>query len=216
MAARVLPQASDRRLAPACSAMVSSWNRTSLRATMRTLVLAAALFPPAAALAAGFTARSPDIRDGGPIPMVHVFNQDGCKGANQSPALSWSGEPEGTRSFAITMFDPDAPTGRGWWHWTVFNIPATAHFVPENAGVARSTRLPLGAVQGRTDYGFSHYGGPCPPAGAPPHRYVITVYAVRVPRLPLTAQSSGAGVASELRSTTLGTAQLVGRYGRSR
>jgi Raf kinase inhibitor-like YbhB/YbcL family protein len=183
---------------------------------MRALILAAALYlPPAVAVAAGFTVTSPDIRNGATIPMVHVFNQGGCTGGNQSPAISWSGEPAGTQSFAVTMYDPDAPTGSGWWHWTVFNIPASVHSLPENAGTGQSTQLPTGAVQGRTDFGFSNYGGPCPPVGDKPHRYVITVFAVKVPKLDLDAQSSGALVGFLLHFNTLRTARITGRYGRS-
>ncbi len=183
---------------------------------MRALILAAALYLPAAvAVAANFTVSSPDIHNDATIPMVHVFNQGGCTGGDQSPAISWSGEPAGTQSFAVTMYDPDAPTGSGWWHWTVFNIPASVHSLPENAGAAQSTQLPAGAVQGRTDFGFSNYGGPCPPVGDKPHRYVITVFAVKVPKLDLDAQSSGAPVGFLLHFNTLGTARITGRYGRS-
>ena len=184
---------------------------------MRTVIVAAALCLPAiAASAAGFTVSSPDFRNGSTIPMVHVFNQGGCTGGNKSPALSWSGEPAGAQSFAVTMFDPDAPTGSGWWHWTVFNIPATVHSLPENAGVPQSTQLPPGATQGRIDFGFSAYGGPCPPVGARPHRYIVTVYALKVPKLPLDAQSSGAVVGFMVHANALASASAMGRYGRPR
>lgn len=183
---------------------------------MRALALAAALCLPAtAAMAAGFTVSSPDITNGGTIPMVHVFNADGCTGGDQSPAISWSGEPAGTKSFAVTIYDPDAPTGSGWWHWTVFNIPSSVHSLKENAGAAGSKLLPKGAGEGRTDFGFSHYGGPCPPVGDPPHHYQITVFAVKTAKLPLNAQSSGALVGFLLHFNTLGTARLMGTYGRS-
>lgn len=182
---------------------------------MRALIVAAALcFPAAAATAAGFTVTSPDIADGGTIPMVHVLNVFGCTGGDKSPAISWSGEPAGTKSFAVTIYDPDAPTGSGWWHWTVFNIPADVHSLAENAGAADSTLLPKGAAQGRTDFGFSHFGGPCPPVGDKPHRYQITVFAVKTPKLELDAQSSGALVGFTLHFNTLGTAQITGLYGR--
>lgn len=184
---------------------------------MRGVVLAAALcLPVITASAAGFTVSAPDFHNGSTIPMAHVFNQGGCTGGNQSPALSWSGEPAGTQSFAITMFDPDAPTGSGWWHWTVFNIPASVRSLSENVGAPDSTQLPPGAGQGRNDYGFSGYGGPCPPVGNRPHRYVITVYALKMAKLPLDAQSSGALVGFMLHANALATAQTMGRYGRSR
>ena len=179
---------------------------------MRGVVLAAALcLQSITALAAGFTLSAPDFHDGSTIPIVHVFNQEGCTGGNQSPALSWSGEPAGTQSFAVTMYDRDAPSPSGWWHWTVFNIPPTVHALPENAA---ATQLPPGAAQGRTDFGTFGYAGPCPPVGDRPHRYVVTVYAVKVPHLSLDAQSSGTMVGSVLNANTLAFAQTMGRFGR--
>lgn len=182
---------------------------------MRALIsgLAASVIA-APALAAGFTVTTPDFANGGTIPLAQVFSGGGCTGQNRSPALSWSGAPAGTESFAITMYDPDAPTGSGWWHWTVFNIPASVHSLAENAGAAGSRLLPAGAGEGRTDFGFSHYGGPCPPQGDPPHHYEITVYAVKTARLPLDRTSSGAHVGFVLHFNTLATARVVGLYGR--
>jgi Raf kinase inhibitor-like YbhB/YbcL family protein len=171
------------------------------------LVLSAFAVP---AFAAGFTVTSPDIKNGGMVPMAQVFT--GCKGGNQSPALSWSGEPAGTQSFAVTMYDPDAPTGSGWWHWTVFNIPANVHGLAANAGAADGGGLPPGAAMGKSDFGFSNYGGPCPPAG-PAHHYVITVYALKVPTLSLNAGSSGAKVGSSLHVNALGEAMVTGIFG---
>lgn len=177
---------------------------------MRSLFLAAALAAVAApACAAGLTVTSPDFKNGGTMPPQLVCERD--KGGNHSPALSWSGEPAGTQSFAITMFDPDAPTGSGWWHWTAFNIPANVHSLPAGAGDAGSTALPPGAGQGRNDRGQSHYAGPCPPPG-PAHHYQITVYAVKAPKLNLDAQSSGALVGFQLHFNTLATGQIVGLY----
>jgi len=182
---------------------------------MRVPALAFCLCLPAAtAMAGGFTVTGKDIHNGGPVPMAQVFNAFGCTGKNISPQLSWSGEPAGTKSFAITMYDPDAPTGSGWWHWTVVNIPASVHSLPENAGAADSTALPAGAVEGRSDFGFSHYGGPCPPVGDRPHRYIITVYAVKVAKLPLNAEASGAAVGFNLHFNTIARTHLTGHYGR--
>lgn len=181
---------------------------------MRGIVLAAVLCLQAiAASAAGFTVSTPDFGNGSTIPMAYLFNQEGCSGGNQSPALSWSGEPASTRSFAVTMYDRDAPSPSGWWHWTMFNIPPTVHALPENAA---ATELPPGAGQGRTDFGTVGYAGPCPPVGDRPHRYVVTVYAVKVPHLSLGSQSSGATVGSVLNTNTLAFAQTMGRYGRTR
>ena len=183
---------------------------------MRAPVLALGLcLPGVAALAADFAVTSTDIHNGKTIPMAQVFNAGGCTGNNRSPALAWSGAPAGTQSFAVTMYDPDAPTGSGWWHWTVFNIPPNVHGLPANAGAAHATELPAGAAEGGDDFGFSHYGGPCPPVGDRPHRYVITVYAVKVATLPLDAHASGAAVGVMLDANALATTRITGRYGRT-
>lgn len=182
---------------------------------MRALISGlAACVVAAPAFAAGFSVTTPDFANGGTIPLAQVFNGIGCTGGDRSPALSWSGAPQGTQGFAITMYDPDAPTGSGWWHWTVFNIPANVHSLAENAGAAGSRLLPAGAGEGRTDFGFSHYGGPCPPKGDPPHHYEITVYAVKAAKLPLDRTSSGAHVGFVLHFNALATARVVGLYGR--
>jgi Raf kinase inhibitor-like YbhB/YbcL family protein len=112
--------------------------------------------------------------------------------------------------------DTDAQNGRGWWHWSVFNIPASVHALAAGAGSEGSKDLPAGAIQGRTDFGFSHYGGPCPPVGDHAHHYEITAYALKVPSLPLDETASGAQVGFSLGANTLATAKIVGRYGRSK
>lgn len=181
---------------------------------MRALILGTVFAAATTPAFAQFMLASPDVKAGSPMAMAQVFDGYGCTGKNTSPALSWSGEPAGTRSFAITMFDPDAPTGSGWWHWTVFNIPASVHALPAGAGTDESKELPAGAVQGLTDFGSSHYGGPCPPPGDHAHHYEITVYALKVAKLPLGAGTPGAAVSFNLRANTLATAKIVGRYGR--
>jgi Raf kinase inhibitor-like YbhB/YbcL family protein len=127
-----------------------------------------------------FTVSSTSFKDGDYLKMTHVVSADagfGCAGDNQSPHLKWSGEPAGTKTFAVTCYDPDAPTGSGFWHWLVVNIPADVHELALGAG-SKGGALPKGALQTRTDYGFAGYGGPCPPEGDHPHRYLFTVYAV--------------------------------------
>jgi len=162
---------------------------------------------------AKFTLTSPDLTDGGRIADAHVFNQFGCTGGNVSPALSWSGAPAGTQSFALLMHDPDAPTGSGWWHWIVYNIPANTASLPAGAGDPKKKLMPAGAVQGRTDYGSVGYGGPCPPPGKP-HHYHLQLHALKVPKLELPADASAAMVGFNVRAQSLGEAEIVALYGR--
>jgi len=172
---------------------------------------------PMATAAEKFVLKSADIAPNAKIADKHVYKGFGCEGGNVSPALEWSGAPAGTKSFAITAYDPDAPTGSGWWHWVVFNIPATTTKLEQGAGDAGGARLPAGAGQSRTDFGAPGYGGPCPPQGPSlkkPHRYIFTVYALKVDKLDLNADSSGALVGYMLNANTLGKASLTGHYGR--
>jgi Raf kinase inhibitor-like YbhB/YbcL family protein len=163
---------------------------------------------------AGFILASSDIAEGELIGAMHTFNGFGCAGGNISPALSWSGAPPETKSFALTCYDPDAPTGSGFWHWVVFNIPATVTRLPRGAGDPKSAAAPKGAVQSRTDYGVIGYGGPCPPPGDKPHRYQFTIFAVDVAKLDAEEQSSAAVVGFNLHFHTLAKARLTGLYGR--
>nr|WP_281354723.1 YbhB/YbcL family Raf kinase inhibitor-like protein [Roseospira navarrensis] len=158
------------------------------------------------------TLSSPDISEGSGITDPHVFDGFGCSGGNMAPALSWSGAPEGTESYIVTVFDPDAPTGSGWWHWTVFNIPADVTSLPQGAG--DTAPLPEGAGEGRTDYGPTGYGGPCPPEGHGPHRYIFTVYAMPEATLPLDETSSGALVGFYANNQALDSASLTATYER--
>ncbi len=132
-----------------------------------------------------FSISSPDLT-GGTFATQYILNGFGCTGGNISPALTWSNPPAGTKSFALQVFDPDAPTGSGFWHWAVYNIPPSATGLPRGAGNAAAT-LPAPAFGGNTDFldtgttgGNGNYGGPCPPAGDPPHRYIFTLYALGV------------------------------------
>ena len=123
-----------------------------------------------------FTLKSNDI--GGQATNKQFFNGFGCHGENVSPQLSWENTPEGTKYFAVTMYDPDAPTGSGCWHWVIFNIPANVNELKSDAGDLSKNIAPEGSVQSMTDFGKPGYGGPCPPPGAP-HEYLITVYALK-------------------------------------
>jgi Raf kinase inhibitor-like YbhB/YbcL family protein len=160
-----------------------------------------------------FTLTSPDIAAGGTIAESQVFSGFGCHGGNVSPALTWRDAPAGTRSFALLMHDPDAPTGSGWWHWIVYNIPASVSALPAGAGDPQKNLLPAGVVQGRTDFGTPGYGGPCPPPGKP-HHYYLRLYALKVDRLDVTADATAAYIGFNVRAQALGQAELMGLYGR--
>ncbi|MCE1262041.1 kinase inhibitor [Enterobacter kobei] len=161
-----------------------------------------------------FSITSQDISGEHRLAQQQVFNGFGCHGDNQSPQLAWKHPPAGTKSFAITVYDPDAPTGSGWWHWTVANIPAKTMALPAGAGNPKSEKLPAGAVQGRNDFGYSGFGGACPPEGDKPHRYQITVWALNVDTLPLDNNASGALVGYMINSHVLGKTQLTATYSR--
>jgi Raf kinase inhibitor-like YbhB/YbcL family protein len=186
------------------------------RKTWVALALASLALPPfvLSAFASSLALRSSQFSEGSALPQSTVYAGFGCTGNNQSPELMWGGEPAGTKSFVITVFDPDAPTGVGWWHWLVFNIPATAHVLPQNAGTPAGDKLPPGSQQGYTDFGSSGYGGPCPPAGDTPHRYVFTAYALDVDRLPTGAETTGAKLSFLMKGHILAKVNLTGRFGR--
>jgi Raf kinase inhibitor-like YbhB/YbcL family protein len=160
------------------------------------------------------TLTSASFSDGDYLGQDHVLSEPfgfGCAGGNVSPELSWANAPAGTRSFAVTCFDPDAPTGSGFWHWLVVNIPADVTSLA--AGASRGA-LPAGALETRTDFGQAGYGGPCPPEGDHPHRYLFTVHAVSLDSLPVDADTSGAVVGFYLHFNTLEKASLMGLFKR--
>ena len=182
---------------------------------MRSLVVLAALAAATPALAAGeFTLTSPDVKPGATLTDQQVFNGFGCSGANVSPQLSWTDPPAGTKSFVVTVYDPDAPTGSGWWHWVVFNIPASTTSLVEGAGSPDGGKLPPGSVQGPTDFGTPGFGGACPPKGDKPHRYIFTVYALKTDKLEVPADATAALARFMIYSNALGSATLTAKYGR--
>ena len=162
--------------------------------------------------AEGFTLVSKEL--GGQLTDAQVFSGFGCTGRNISPQLRWTNAPAGTKSFAVTVHDPDAPTGSGWWHWLIFNIPANVSQLPADAGNAAKNLAPKGSVQSVTDYGKPGFGGACPPVGDKPHRYIFTVYALKVEKLDLNASSPPALVGFTLNQNALARASLVSYYGR--
>jgi Raf kinase inhibitor-like YbhB/YbcL family protein len=164
--------------------------------------------------AAPFAMQMPTIKSNSTLSDAQVFDGFGCTGRNLSPAVKWSGAPPGTKSFAITLFDPDAPTGSGWWHWLVYDIPASVTELPERAGDADGKLLPAGAVQGRTDFGTVGFGGACPPQGAKPHRYIFTVYALKVEKIDVPAGAPAAMVGHMLNANQLAKSSVTALYGR--
>lgn len=162
----------------------------------------------------GFDVTSNDIKAGETMPKAQEYKGFGCDGGNISPQLSWHDAPKGTKSFAVTVYDPDAPTGSGWWHWMVYNIPANVHSLPRGAGSQTSAQIPKGAVQQRNDYGYAGFGGACPPQGDKVHRYQFKVYALDVENLNVSADSSAALVGFMIHGHTLGVAELEALYKR--
>jgi len=162
----------------------------------------------------GFTLQSPDIQADALIDSRFEFDGFGCSGENKSPALTWSGAPQGTKSFAVTVYDPDAPTGSGWWHWFVIDIPATVTELPADAGAVGDANLPQGARHVRIDYGVSGWGGVCPPEGDPPHRYVFTVHALGTDKLEIPPDATAALAGFMVNANSLGKASFTSKYGR--
>ncbi|WP_280422827.1 YbhB/YbcL family Raf kinase inhibitor-like protein [Nocardia carnea] len=158
-----------------------------------------------------FTVTSADVSDGAPLGNDQVSGVFGAGGKDVSPQLSWSGFPAETKSFAVTVYDPDAPTASGFWHWAVADIPASVTELPSGAGSEGGT-LPAGAVMLRNDGGFAGYVGAAPPAGHGPHRYFVVVHAVDVESLGVPPEATPAFLGFNLFSHTLARATLVGTY----
>jgi len=162
--------------------------------------------------AQGFTLSSPGIS--GQLANEQVFNGFGCSGKNVSPALAWENAPKGTKSFAITMYDKDAPTGSGWWHWVVFNIPSKLNHIGKNSGDPKTNLWPKSVTQSITDFGVYGYGGACPPKGDRAHQYLFTIYALDIDRLDLPKDASPANVGFMVNAHTIEKASVVAYYQR--
>jgi Raf kinase inhibitor-like YbhB/YbcL family protein len=171
--------------------------------------LAGALMIAGAHGAAALELTSPDLAPGATIDNKFVFKGFGCEGGNVAPALNWSGAPEGTKSFALLVHDPDAPTGgAGFWHWLAIDIPADVKALPQGG------KLPEGAKEINTDFGAPGYGGPCPPKGDKPHHYNFTVYALKVPKLDLPPNATASLAGFMINANALAHATLTSVYGR--
>jgi Raf kinase inhibitor-like YbhB/YbcL family protein len=180
----------------------------------RIIVLVVTLLPLAVYAAGKFTLESSEVKPNVKIAEKQVYNGFGCSGGNVSPSLTWSNPPAGTKSFAVTVYDPDAPSGSGWWHWIMFNLPADARSLPAGAGDPKGGKLPKGTVQSLTDFGAPGYGGPCPPKGDRPHRYVFTVHALEVDKLDLDEKSMPALVGFTINSNRIDKATFTSTYSR--
>lgn len=165
----------------------------------------------ATAQAQDFSLSSTSIAEGTPLTKAQVFSGFGCTGDNVSPQLSWSGAPKGTKSFAITAYDPDAPTGSGWWHWLAVDIPAATSSV--ESGASGTGKMPKGSVEISNDYGIAAFGGACPPPGQV-HRYIFTVYALSTEKLELPKSPSDALVGYMIHANALGSAHITAVYTR--
>jgi hypothetical protein len=163
---------------------------------------------------AGFHLMSADIAKGVTMRSAQVFNGFGCTGQNISPAIMWHNAPAGTKSYALMMYDPDAPTGSGWWHSVVYNIPATVSSLPAGAGTADGAKLPAGAKQGATDFGTLGDRGPCPPTRAKPHRYSFRVHALKVDKIDVPENATAALIGYNVNANTRAVAEIMARYGR--
>jgi Raf kinase inhibitor-like YbhB/YbcL family protein len=182
---------------------------------LKLFLASAALLAASATNVWAFELKSPDIAPGGgPIAETFVYHGFGCAGGDLSPALAWSNPPAGTKSFAVLVHDPDAPTGgAGFWHWVVYNIPASATGLPQGVG-KDGKGLPEGAKQVATDFGVPGYGGPCPPKGDKPHHYNFTVYALKTDKLDLPPHATASLAGFLINANALAKASLTGTYGR--
>lgn len=154
-----------------------------------------------------FTLKSADL--GGQFTNEFISGRFGCSGANKSPQLEWQNAPAGTQSFAVTIYDPQAPTGSGWWHWVIFDIPANIHELKQGAGNPLTNLAPAGSIQGLTDFGVPGYGGPCPPQNDAAHGYVITVYALKTAKLGVDNKASAALTGFMLNQNIIAKASLT-------
>jgi Raf kinase inhibitor-like YbhB/YbcL family protein len=184
---------------------------------LHSMMLAAAFLATAAlrpAFAADFQLTSSDIGPDKPLAQDFVFSGFGCTGGNHSPALSWSGAPQGTKSYAVALFDPDAMQGRGFWHWLMVNIPAGTTSLSRDAGKNDGSKIPSGAAQIKNGFRVLGYSGSCPPPADEPHGYVMSVYALKVTTLEVPADATSPMMLAAIEANSLGKASLIYHFGR--
>ncbi len=175
-------------------------------------IITLSLFCALPSFAGSFTLASNDISHGEFMNKKHEFSGFGCTGEDVSPHLKWANAPKGTKSFAITAYDPDAPTGSGWWHWQVINIPVSVMELPANSGNKTASLLPATSQQIQNDYGIAGFGGACPPKGHGVHHYQFTVHALAVEKLTLPDNASGALTGYMINANTLATSSIEALY----
>lgn len=162
---------------------------------------------------AEFTLSSSDIGHGEFMTKSQVYQGFGCSGSNTSPQLSWSGAPKGTQAYAVMAYDPDAPTGSGWWHWQIVNIPLSVTSLNAGAGDVSQKGAPAGSRQISNDFGVKGFGGACPPEGHGAHRYQFTVYAL-AKKLALPDDPSGALTGYMVKANSLASSTIESLYKR--
>ncbi len=164
--------------------------------------------------AQNFSITSNDISHGQKLADKHVFNGFGCNGKNISPQISWKNAPAATKSFALTVYDPDAPTGSGWWHWIVVNIPVKYTSLPTGFGEKNQFKLENNITQVRNDFGIFGFGGSCPPKGDKAHRYIFTIYALKTDRIDLQEPATAALAGFLIHQNILAEVSFMAYYGR--
>ncbi|WP_440903025.1 YbhB/YbcL family Raf kinase inhibitor-like protein [Catenovulum sp. SX2] len=180
----------------------------------KTILAAALIGLSSSAVAGDFKLTSTDISHGNFMPKTQEFNGFGCTGGDKSPQLKWTGAPKGTKSFAVTVHDADAPTGSGWWHWQIVNIPASVTELKAGAGDKSGKFKPAGSQQIENDYGVAAFGGACPPPGHGAHKYKFTVHALSVEKLELPQNASGALAGYMINANSIDTATIEALYKR--
>jgi Raf kinase inhibitor-like YbhB/YbcL family protein len=180
----------------------------------RIVFIVSALLFGALVQAEDFRLSSQTVDPDSSLTEEHVYNGFGCTGKNVSPQLQWTPGPKGTQSYALTVYDPDAPTGSGWWHWIVYNIPADVTELPAGAGDAGGELLPEEALHGRTDFGSFDFGGACPPSGDEDHRYIFTVFALKTDKIDVPTDATAALIGFMINANKIGEASFTAKYGR--
>ena len=177
---------------------------------MKITIITLLLFGATLSKGQTFTLKSTEL--GGQATMKQVFNGFGCTGENISPQLYWENAPQSIKSFAVTIYDEDAPTGSGWWHWIIFDIEKNIHKLKSDAGNSKKQVAPKNSIQSKTDFGVPGYGGPCPPEGDGIHRYTITIYALKTEKLGLDETANPALVGYYLQQNTIEKSSMIFYY----